>query len=195
MCVSLFISRDIYRDGWKVSESGRSSCWVEIAFKSWEIFVYSWLLRRLHRRFVGILASESQQNNRHSRNSWHWEEFAVSSHIKVASWRPDPIWTDDAVILLPGSSWQDPALPPRELLDATIPLFADLETGDAPTEHAGISLIFRSACFKDVTKNGWQSAAHMVCWRASQLLPLTAVWEQIRKGRGAARLWPLKERF
>ena len=56
-----------------------------------------------------------------------------------------------------------------EELDATIPLFADMETDDAPTEHAGISLIFtsfRPSRFKEVTKNGWRKVLHT--WSAEE---------------------------
>eukprot|EP01035_Chromulina_nebulosa_P035568 gene35568-47828_t len=56
-----------------------------------------------------------------------------------------------------------------EELDETIPLFADMETFDAPTEHAGISIIFtsfRSSRFKEVAKNGWLKVLHT--WSAEE---------------------------
>jgi len=57
-----------------------------------------------------------------------------------------------------------------EELYATIPLFADMETDDAPTEHAGISLIFtsfRPSRFKEVTKNGWRKVLGVLIHRCA----------------------------
>ena len=56
-----------------------------------------------------------------------------------------------------------------EELDATIPLFADMETYDAPTEHVGVSLIFtsfRPSRYKEVTKNGWRKI--LPTWSAEE---------------------------
>ena len=59
---------------------------------------------------------------------------------------------------------------PGERLDASIILFADMETIDgSPTEHAGICLIFtsfRPSRFKELTKNGWQKI--MPTWSADE---------------------------
>jgi hypothetical protein len=56
-------------------------------------------------------------------------------------------------------------------LDATIPLFADMETEyGSPKEHAGVCLIFTSfrssSRFKELTKNGWEKV--MPTWSADE---------------------------
>jgi len=57
-----------------------------------------------------------------------------------------------------------------EQLDATIPLFADMETElGSPKEHAGISLIFtsfRPSRYKELTKKGWRKV--MPTWSADE---------------------------
>lgn len=59
---------------------------------------------------------------------------------------------------------------PDEELDASIILFADMETAEgSPTEHAGISLIFtsfRPKRFQEVTKVGWRKV--MPTWSAEE---------------------------
>ena len=56
-----------------------------------------------------------------------------------------------------------------ERLDASIPLFADMETMQGPKEHAGISLIFTSFCpsrYYELTKKGWRKV--MPTWSADE---------------------------
>lgn len=60
-------------------------------------------------------------------------------------------------------------VPVGEQRDSSIIQFADMETNDSPTEHAGVSFIFtsfRSDRFKELTKNGWQKV--MPTWSADE---------------------------
>ena len=69
-----------------------------------------------------------------------------------------------------GNTFSSRFVPVGEQLDASIILFADMETADgSPTEHAGISFIFTSfkpSRFKEITKNGWHKV--MPTWSADE---------------------------
>ena len=56
---------------------------------------------------------------------------------------------------------------PHEQLDASIVQFADMETVDGtPIEHVGMSFIFSSSQYKELTKNGW--CMEMPMWSISE---------------------------
>jgi len=76
-----------------------------------------------------------------------------------------------------------------ERLDASIPLFADMETMQGPKEHAGISLIFTSFCpsrYYELTKKGWHKV--MPTWSADEQADLfSSAQFQSKRGKEVAQ--------
>ena len=94
-------------------------------------------------------------------------KFGLETHSFYYQTRQDKIWLYHHEV---GDSFSVRFVQAGEQLDATIPLFADMETEDgSPTEHAGISLIFtsfRPSRYKELTKKGWRKV--MPTWSADE---------------------------
>eukprot|EP00597_Dinobryon_sp_UTEXLB2267_P005989 CAMPEP_0170079606 /NCGR_PEP_ID=MMETSP0019_2-20121128/15937_1 /TAXON_ID=98059 /ORGANISM="Dinobryon sp., Strain UTEXLB2267" /LENGTH=175 /DNA_ID=CAMNT_0010293131 /DNA_START=264 /DNA_END=792 /DNA_ORIENTATION=- len=100
------------------------------------------------------------QNYRYSWNCRHWQEFVLFGGAEIIAW--------NSINLFPDKTRKDLALPPRgrEQLDASIVLFADMETtgplGCVPHLH----FIQASRYYKELIKNGWEMV--MPNWSADE---------------------------
>jgi len=104
------------------------------------------------------------QNYRYSWNCRHWQEFVLFGGAEIIAW--------NSINLFPDKTRKDLALPPRgrEQLDASIVLFADMETtgplGCVPHLHFIQAISLLQGVDQERLGNG---NAQLVCGRASGL--------------------------